>query len=83
MTYKQGQRIKIRKDLSSEKLYPYKERPASGMNVTPSMVERYAGKIMTISSVTAKDVIYLKEDRRYWSWVPSMFAPITKVRRVR
>lgn len=66
MKYKVGDKVKVREDLSTDKMY-------DGCYVTPSMI-LFLGKTVTIRKVSWSINRYeIKEDLGAWNWTDEMF----------
>lgn len=66
MKYKVGDKVKVREDLSTDKMY-------DGCYFTPSMI-LFLGKTVTISKVSWSINRYeIKEDLGTWNWTDEMF----------
>lgn len=66
MKYKVGDKVKVREDLSTDKMY-------DGCYVTPSMI-LFLGKTVTIRKVRWSINRYeIKEDLGAWNWTDEMF----------
>lgn len=69
MKYKVGDKVKVREDLPTDKMY-------DGCYVTPSMI-LFLGKTVTIRKVRWSINRYeIKEDLGAWNWTDSMFEPL-------
>ena len=69
MKYKVGDKVRIREDLSTEKIY-------GGCRVVPSMTV-FLGKTVTIHKVRENLNRYeINEDDRVWNWTEEMFEPL-------
>lgn len=69
--YKAGDKVIVREDLVVNRLY--------GIDEFVSSMEKFKGKTVTISRVTAKGEYNLEEDKYGFFWTDEMFAGLSKV----
>lgn len=71
MRYKVGDKVRVRKDLVADFHY--------GEDAFTSAMEKYLGKIMTISSIVKNCKYRLKEDIGYWNWTEEMLEDVEDI----